>query len=155
MAGAATFAQAISARHAHATFTNPLYPGADPCVVRHEGYYYSCQAGAGGRIEVRRSRSPVDPGHCAVVWTPPRRGWNRAQIWAPELHRVRNRWYIYYAASDGHNATHRMGVLSATTDDPQGDYSDRGQLYTGDTLTSGHASRWAIDGTVFELRNQL
>ena len=138
-----------------ATFTNPLYPGADPCVIRHQGWYYACQAGVGGRIEVYRSRSPVDRGTCAVVWTPPAKGWNRAQIWAPELHRLRGRWYIYYAASDGRNANHRMGVLAAVTDDPQGEYVSHGQLYTGDDVATGSNSRWAIDGTAFELRGQL
>src|SRR3712207_579096 len=31
------------------TFTNPLYAGADPWVVRHDGWYYLCQAGPGSR----------------------------------------------------------------------------------------------------------
>lgn len=138
-----------------ATFTNPLYRGADPNVMHHEGWYYACQAGPGGRIDVYRSRSPVDRGVGAVVWTPPRCGWNRAQVWAPEIHRVRGRWYIYYAASEGRNATHRMGVLAATTDDPQGRYVDAGRLYTGDDVVGGTNNRWAIDGTVFELRGQF
>jgi len=142
-------------RHPAATFTNPLFPGADPNVVRHVGSYYACQAGPGGRIEVYRSASPVDRGEPAVVWTPPRHGWNRAQVWAPELHRLQGRWYIYYAASDGHNATHRAGVLAATSDDPQGPYRDVGPLYTGDDFARRSNNRWAIDGTAFELENQL
>jgi GH43 family beta-xylosidase len=137
------------------SFTNPLYAGADPWVVRHEGWYYFCQAGPGGRLEVWKSRSLVHRGERRVVWTPPPRGWNRAQVWAPELHFVRGRWHLYYAASDGRNCNHRMGVLRASTDDPQGPYEDGGQLYTGDDLATGRHGRWAIDGTVFELRGRL
>ena len=140
---------------ADSTFTNPLYRGADPWVVFRDGWYYSCHAGPGGRLEVWKSATLTRRGDCQSVWAPPARGWNRAQVWAPELHYVRGRWYIYYAASDGYNANHRMGVLEAATDDPQGPYVDRGMLYTGDHLASGKRSRWAIDGTVLELNDQL
>ena len=137
------------------TFANPLYPGADPWVTRHGGAYYLCQATHGGQIVVSRSESPLHPGRRATVWTPPRRGWNRAQVWAPELHRIGDRWYIYYAASDGHNRNHRMGVLESVTDDAQGEYVDRGMIYTGDHVESGEGNRWAIDGTVLRLNGQL
>jgi GH43 family beta-xylosidase len=137
------------------TFTNPLYKGADPFVVRHDGRYFMIQAGPGGRLEVWRSRTLTDRGERKVVWTPPRTGWNRAQVWAPELHYLRGRWYIYYAASNGRNATHRMGVLESTTDDPQGPYVDRGTLYTGDDVLAGRHNRWAIDGTVLQLGGRL
>lgn len=137
------------------TFTNPLYKGADPWVVRQGDWYYLCQADGSGRLEVWKSRTLTHRGDRRVVWTPPARGWNRAQVWAPELHFVRGKWFIYYAASNGRNANHRMGVLEATTDDPQGPYVDRGQLYTGDHLATGDRNRWAIDGTVLDLRGQL
>ena len=148
-------ASVIAGAAAGTTFTNPLYKGADPYVVRHDGWYFLCQAGPGGRIEVWRSRTLTRRGECRVVWTPPRTGWNRAQIWAPELHLLDGRWHIYYAASNGRNANHRMGVLRATTDDPQGSYADAGQLYTGDDVTTGSDNRWAIDGTVLPLHGRL
>jgi GH43 family beta-xylosidase len=137
------------------TFANPLYKGADPWVTFKDGWYYLCQADAKGRLEVWRSSTLTHRGERKVVWTPPQRGWNRAQVWAPELHFVRGRWYIYYAASDGRNANHRMGVLEAATGDPQGPYVDRGQLYTGDDVRRGSHNRWAIDGTVLDLHGQL
>src|SRR4051812_39971587 len=90
-----------------ATFTNPLYAGADPWVMRKDGWYYLCQAGPGGRIEVWRSRTLTERGVGRMVWSPPTRGWNRAQVWAPELHYLRGQWYIYYAASNGRNVNHR------------------------------------------------
>ena len=137
------------------TFANPLYDGADPWVTRHDGWYYFCQANRRGQIEVWKSSSLTDRGQGRVVWTPPRTGWNRAEVWAPELHHVDGRWHLYYAASNGRNANHRMGVLRATTDDPQGPYEDRGMLYTGDDARRGTRNRWAIDGTVLSLRGRL
>lgn len=137
------------------TFANPRYNGADPWVVRRDDNYYLCQAGHGGCLEVWRSRSLTDRGRRRVIWAPPARGWNRAQVWAPELHWLNGRWYIYYAASDGRNANHRMGVLESTGDDPQGAYVDRGMLYTGDDVRRQTQNRWAIDGTVLELRGLL
>ena len=102
-----------------------------------------------------RSASLLERGTCRVVWTPPRAGWNRAEVWAPELHFVRARWYLYYAASNGRNANHRMGVLRSVSDNAQGEYEDLGQMYTGDDVAGRTDNRWAIDGTVLELRGQL
>ncbi|MEW6251976.1 MAG: glycoside hydrolase family 43 protein [Planctomycetota bacterium] len=125
-----------------ATFCNPIGPGADPWVIRvaeprrpageqSRVRYYLCQA-AGHAIAVCSSDRLTRPGPRRIVWRAPPTGWNARQIWAPELHRLAGRWYIYYAASDGDNANHRLGVLEAETDDPQGAYRDRGMLYTGD-----------------------
>lgn len=137
------------------TFTNPLYAGADPWVVRREGWYFFVQAGPGGRLEVWKSRSLTERGQQKVIWTPARRSWNSRQIWAPELHFVRGKWFIYYAASNGYNVNHRMGVLEAVTDDPQGPWIDRGPLYTGDDMAGQTDNRWAIDGTLLELSGRL
>src|ERR1700689_5068871 len=76
-------------------FANPIYDGADPYVVRHDDVYYSCNTGAGGCIEVWKSDSLLEKGERTVVWTPPRLGWNRAEVWAPELHFIGNNWFIY------------------------------------------------------------
>ena len=136
-------------------FSNPLYDGADPYVIRHGETYYGCKAGPGGCIEVYQSDSLIDLGRRTVVWAPPRYGWNRAQVWAPELHYVRGQWYIYYAASNGRNENHRMGVLRSYGEDATGPYEDLGQMYTGDDLAGKTDNRWAIDGTIFEQDDQL
>jgi GH43 family beta-xylosidase len=136
------------------TFANPLYKGADPFVARHEGHYYLCQSD-NHEISVWKSPSLIDRGERKIVWRAPESGWNRAQVWAPELHYLRGKWYIYYAASRGRNEYHRMGVLEAASDDPQGPYIDRGMLYTGDDVQRGTDDKWAIDGTVFEHGGRL
>src|SRR5919204_4311023 len=69
------------------TFANPLGPGADPWVVRQGSAYYLAQA-QDRSIKVYKSTTLSDitsaPG--VVVWTAPDTGWNRTNIWAPELH---------------------------------------------------------------------
>ena len=67
------------------------------------------------------------------------------------------KWYIYYAAgrSGPPFTQQRAGVLESVTSDPQGEYRDRGMLYTGDSVTSGAHNVWAIDLTVHALGDQL
>lgn len=142
-------------RQERATFTNPLYKGQDPAFVKHDGWYYLCQSAPGNGIQIYKSRKLTDRGESKRVWSAPRTGPNSRQIWAPELHFIRGKWFIYYAASNGVNDNHRMYVLEAATDDPQGDYIDRGVLYTGDDIVNKTKNRWAIDGTVLGLHEKL
>lgn len=129
------------------TFTNPLFRGADPWVVRHEGNYYWCNTGLANSIEIWKSASLPARGQRHTIWTAPRTGWNRAQVWAPELHFLENRWHVYYAASNGRNENHRMGALRSVGSDPLGPYVDLGKIDTAD--------RWAIDGTILQHSGRL
>ncbi|WP_051318451.1 family 43 glycosylhydrolase [Cohnella thermotolerans] len=125
------------------TFANPiLNNGADPWVVRHDGYYYYTHT-VGNAIQVWKSRSLTDMAgaETATVWQPPAEGPNSSEIWAPELHWIDGKWYIYYAADDGRNENHRMFVLESATGDALGEYVDRGQI-------KDPSDKWAIDGTV-------
>ena len=137
------------------TFTNPIGQGADPFMVRKGHWYYYCESVDDLAISVRKTGKISDRGQRKVVWTSPDEGWNKEEIWAPELHYVQGRWYIYYAGSDGNNVNHKMGVLRAVTDDPQGAYEDMGPMYTGDHFDTKKDNRWAIDGTVLEHKDKL
>ena len=136
-------------------FVNPIYEGADPWVVKKGPFYYLCQSEGNEGISVYRSTRLTDKGIKRLVWKSPDKGWNARQVWAPELHEVNGKWYIYYAASDGKNANHRMGVLEAVNGDPLGPFVDRGMLYTGDSVGDRSNNRWAIDGTPLEVNGQL
>jgi GH43 family beta-xylosidase len=139
------------------TFVNPVASGQDPWVVRHEGSYYLVESKNRG-IYVYESPKLTDPKQNEVrVWLAPETGWNRGHIWAPELHLIHGRWYIYYAAgAAGPPFIHqRSGVLESEGSDPQGPYVDRGMLYTGDDLATGRDAIWAIDLTVARLNGQL
>ena len=132
------------------TFTNPIAPGADPWVVYHEGFYYWCASENDTAVAVYRSERLTERGEKVVVWRAPERGLYSRQIWAPELHRLDGRWYIYVAASSGRNETHRMIALESVGEEPTSEFRFKAELYTGDDITCGRQNRWAIDGTILE-----
>lgn len=133
------------------TFSNPIRAGADPWVVRHEKNYFWSFTEENRGVALHQSERLSTLGEKHVVWRAPATGPHSSQIWAPELHFLDGRAYIYCAASDGNNATHRMIVLESTSG-PLGPYVLKSELYTGDDLAGRTNNRWAIDGTVLELR---
>jgi len=127
------------------TFTNPILAhGQDPCVVAYGGWFYYCYS-TGRDIRVRRSDAlhRIGEGDETVLWRAPEQGPSSQNVWAPELHRIGGRWYVYFAADDGENRNHRMFVLRSEGDDPVGPYE-----YVGEV--AGMSDRWAIDGTVYQ-----
>jgi hypothetical protein len=77
------------------------------------------------------------------VWNPPEKdGPNSRQIWAPEIHHLEGRWYIYYAADDGDNDHHRLYVLES--DRAQGAYREGNTGYPYGRLADSSGD-WAID----------
>ncbi|GAM86444.1 hypothetical protein ANO11243_044580 [Dothideomycetidae sp. 11243] len=128
----------------------------DPYVTYAHGHFYMTFT-AGNRVEVWRASTLPDflsnpDKH--VVWRPPPGTAHSADLWAPELHPLRGRWYIYYAAAHAAqgNRSHRMYVLGgpSTDDDPTtGGWEFLGPIANLDSL------QWAIDGTVIELNHQL
>jgi GH43 family beta-xylosidase len=136
-------------------FVNPIAEGAAPWTIRHGDHHYFCQSEGNDGIAVFKSPKLTDKGVKRVVWRTQPGTWNSSQVWAPELHRVNDRWYIYYCASNGRNANHRAGVLAAVTDDPQGEYEDKGLFYTGDDLAGQTDNRWSIDATPLQLGDRL
>ncbi len=139
-------------------YQNPIIEnGADPWIIKKDDIYYYCASTKDHTISVGKSALLHIPGDLKPVWKAPNAGWNSDCIWAPELHYLNGRWYIYYAAGEsGPPFIHqRAGVLESVTDDPQGEYIDKGMLYTGDSIGNWDSNRWAIDMTVFELNNKL
>lgn len=129
-----------------AAVTNPLLPGGpDPFVVRDGGWYYYT-ATRGDRLAIRRTRHLARLAQApeTVVWRPPARGPNARSIWAPELHRIDGRWFLYYSASssEADDDAHRgVWVLENPGPDPlRGRWIDRGRV---NTRLPG------IDGTTF------
>jgi GH43 family beta-xylosidase len=147
---------------ARCTFRNPIETGADPWVVRSNGFYYLIESRDNG-IWVYKSASLTSPKQNGVrVWSAPTAGWNETNIWAPELHNIDGLWYIYYAGgrrhangSDAPFTNQRAGVLQSSSADPQGSYIDKGMLYTGDDIQADTGYVWAIDMTVHRLNGQL
>ncbi|KAK5128035.1 hypothetical protein LTR85_005152 [Meristemomyces frigidus] len=128
----------------------------DPFVTHANGKFYLTFTG-NTRIPMWEASSLMDfydrPNR-GPVYLAPLLGPQSERLWAPELHCVRGRWYIYFAGADKllGNRTHRMYVLGGPLegDDPHfGSWELLGHIKGMDQR------QWAIDGTVFEIDGTL
>lgn len=130
------------------TFTNPLLnSGPDPWVIREDSFYYYMHT-MGNKITVWKTKAitKLNQAKTVTVWTAPSAGANSKNIWAPELHKLDNKWYIYYTAgASGDLSTQRTFVLENSSKNPdEGEWIDKGQIKDPD------ADFFAIDGTILE-----
>lgn len=136
-------------------FVNPIGPGADPCVIKDGARYLWCSSKGDLGINIGVSDKLNSLGRKHTIWSAPASGPLSRQVWAPELIHYQERWYIYFAASDGRNETHLTYVLASQTSDPLGEYQLHGPLYTGDDPKCAVENIWAIDMTVLEQGSRL
>ncbi|MGF9696030.1 glycoside hydrolase family 43 protein [Paenibacillus sp. MABNR03] len=133
------------------TFHNPVAAqSADPWVYRHtDGYYYFMRTRS-DQVELVRSvrLTEIGEGDRKIIWSPEPGGPYSHHLWAPEIHFLNERWYVYYTANDGGgDDTRRICVLENESADPfAGEWVWKGAL---DTPVPG------LDGTVMKLNDQL
>lgn len=148
-------------------YSEPIdnYNGGDPFIVETEdGCYYTYTTGGGvdilksesfDKIEVSEKKTVFRAGECGTV----------GDIWAPEIHKIGDRWYIIAAALFDRNAVspgampeakeykddndyYRYSfVLESNTEDIFGDYTFKGILAPGGLNN--------IDGTYLEKDGKL
>ncbi|MCH4057958.1 MAG: family 43 glycosylhydrolase [Lactobacillaceae bacterium] len=131
---------------------------ADPWVYYHtDGYYYFTGSVPGYQeIEVRRARtlSGLEDGERMTVWQAPATGLMSRLIWAPEIHYLNGKWYIYFAAADDDSVRnaqhhHRMFVIECGDESPlTTNWQVKGQIKTPQ-------DSFSLDATVFELKDEL
>lgn len=128
------------------TFTNPLLPsGPDPWIVEKNDVYYYTHT-LGNRITLWKTTkvSELKNAGGQPVWYAPQAGANSKNVWAPELHNIGGKWYLYYTAGSGDLSTQRTFVLENASADPTtGTWTDKGKI------ADPAADYFAIDGTVF------
>jgi GH43 family beta-xylosidase len=153
LAASATPAAAAPGR----PFTNPVkaQKGADPWLEYFNGNYYLITTTFTNELLMRKS--PTLAGLAAApsvqVWTDNTAGRN-ANFWAPEIHFINNRWYLYYSGAQAGAPccdTQRTHVLESVGTDPMGPYIYRNML-TGPQLNPGG---WLIDASVLRLNGGL
>lgn len=137
------------------TFVNPICEQADPWMVQEGGHYLACFAEGNRGISVQISDRLTVLGPKQIVWRAPESGPASREVWAPELHHLGGRWYIYFAADDGENRNHKLWVLQSADGNPLGPYTLHGPLYTGDDPALAATNRWAIDMTLLKLNHRL
>ncbi len=138
------------------TFTNPVWNGADPWIVKQNDEYIYCHS-ANNSIVLSRSQKLTKQGEKKTIWRAPAAGWNNSCVWAPEIHFIGDRWYVYYAAGEsGPTFIYQStGVLRSKTSDVFSDYEDMGILYTGDNPADPSSNIWAIDMTILQHKGKL
>ncbi len=136
---------------ADTTFTNPLLPsGPDPWVEQKDNtYYYTNTFGNRIAIYATSEMSALKSAPLTTIWIPPATGAYSKDIWAPEIHYLQNKWYIYFAADDGNNATHRVYALENDAANPLSNtWQFKGKI-------ADSTDKWAIDASAFEYKGQL
>lgn len=134
-------------------FKNPIISGdhADPFVAQRDGYYYFLST-KGNRISIAKTRamSQLATATDKVVWTPASNAEYSVDIWAPELHFLDGKWYLYFAAAtSGVNDSNRMFVLENGNADPtQGVWTFKGRIFDATN------DQWAIDGTILTIKDK-
>ncbi|WP_270166654.1 glycoside hydrolase family 43 protein [Paenibacillus sp. SYP-B4298] len=122
-------------------YSNPLVlQRADPWIYKHtDGYYYfTGSVPEYDRIELRRSLTlnGLAEAEPVVCWRKHEIGKMSANIWAPEIHYVSGKWYIYFAAAWTSETQqgifdHRMYVLENSSANPlEGAWEEKGQIVT-------------------------
>jgi len=127
-------------------FTNPLMKGADPWVYQKDDvYYYMQTTGNSIRVWKTNAMSQLASAISKQVFAPEPGKQNSSNVWAPEIHYLDNKWYIYYTAGNGDDASQRTWVLENSSADPTtGTWVDKGRIY------NDNADFWAIDGSIMD-----
>ncbi len=134
---------------------NPLLlQRADPYLYRDATtgcYHFTATVPDFSALEIRSSctLAGLKTAKAVQVWQKKASGPMSANIWAPELHRINGRWYLYFAASRVDAPFHiRMYVLSNPASEPTlGQWREEGELTT-------HLDSFALDATTFEHNGQ-
>ena len=128
---------------------------ADPYVYRHTDglYYFTASVPEYDRIVLRRAESleALTEAKEHTIWVKHEEGPMSVHIWAPELHYLGGKWYIYYAGGDKDDVWEiRPYVLECTDADPiTGSWTEKGMMQRADTDPFSFMD-FSLDGTVFE-----
>jgi GH43 family beta-xylosidase len=117
-----------------------------------DGYYYfTASVPEYDRIELRRARtlgglSSAEP---RVIWRKHERGPMGAHIWAPELHFIDGKWYVYFTAGEAENKwAIRPYALEGAGDNPlEAAWTEKGRIKLGWESFSLDATTFSHNGT--------
>ncbi|MDF2613910.1 MAG: alpha-N-arabinofuranosidase [Clostridia bacterium] len=131
-------------------YPNPfIEQRADPQIYKHtDGYYYfTASVPAFDQIVLRRSKTieGLAAAEEKVIWKKHAVGEMGAHIWAPEIHFIDNKWYIYFAAGAAEDIwAIRQYVLECDEANPlEGKWIEKGKIDFG-------LDSFSLDATTFE-----
>jgi len=131
-------------------WTNPiLRQRADPHVTLHSDgwYYFTATVPEYDRIELRRARTlgGLTTAEPKVIWRKHALGPMSHHIWAPEIHFIDGKWYVYFAAGRAEAIWDiRQYVLECDAANPlEGTWVEKGQIKM-------NWESFTLDATTFE-----
>ncbi len=146
------FAAPLLAASNESDWPNPLIlQRADPFIHKHTDgfYYFTATVPEYDRLELRRAKTiaGLATAEAKTIWHKHPTGIMGAHIWAPELHHIDGKWFIYFAAGEAEKIWNiRIYVLENASANPlEGEWIERGQLKT-------NWESFALDATTFEHR---
>ena len=128
---------------------------ADPYVVKAPdgSYYFTASVPAYNKIILRHSQTlkGLAEAEEVTIWEAHTSGPMGNHVWAPEMHFVFGKWYIYFAAGDYEDKWKiRPYVLECTGMDPVKDaWIEKGLMQPADEDEFSFRS-FSLDGTIFE-----
>lgn len=132
---------------------------ADPYVYRHTDgmYYFTASLPEYNGIALRRSKTidGLREAEETMVWRKHDKGIMSVHIWAPELHYLDGKWYIYFAGGDIDDVWEiRPYVLECADEDPiTGTWMEKGMMQASDGDPYSFVD-FSLDATVFEHRGE-
>jgi len=141
----------VSAHNDPLAWPNPILPQrADPHLTLHTDgwYYFTATVPEYDRIELRRARTlgALSTAEPKVIWRKHERGPMSHHIWAPEIHFINGKWYVYFAAGRAEDVwAIRQYVLECDAANPlEGTWREKGEIrmnwdsFTLDATTFAH-----------------
>ena len=132
---------------------------ADPYVYKHTDgtYYFTASIPAYDGIVLRHSDTlaGLKDAEEVRVWQKHDKGIMSEHIWAPELHYLDGKWYIYYAGGDIDDVwAIRPYILECADQDPMtGNWVEKGKMTRAEEDEFSFEA-FSLDGTVFENRGK-
>ena len=128
---------------------------ADPYIYKHEDgtYYFTASVPEYDHIMLRKSGTlaGLQTAEEKIIWRKHEKGEMSCHVWAPELHYLFGKWYLYFAAGDIDDIWQiRPYVLECTGEDPTSDeWIELGMMQCAkeDEFSFG---AFSLDATIFE-----
>lgn len=132
-------------------FSNPVKTGdaPDPHVIYKDGYYYGCYT-TDSDVRIYRSETLQDifQGDSRVVFS------GKPNIWAPEIHYLEGKWYIYTTYNTG-NFWFNTIVLEGTTQNPLDDFTLKSTFSSLSNTIDASVWKDPSDGQIYMAYSRL
>ncbi|WP_369175391.1 family 43 glycosylhydrolase [Streptomyces sp. R28] len=154
LAGPGPAAQAAVPASPAVTFTNPIaLQRADPHIFKHTDgfYYFTATVPAYDKIVMRRPTTlqGLSTAPETTIWTKHASGEMGAHIWAPEIHFIDGKWYVYFTAGWSTDKWKiRPYVLESSSANPlTGTWTEKGRISLPLDTFSLDATTFVHNGT--------